>query len=261
MMNAERQNEISNKPALQAFSLPGRLGKKLMALDLEPIKYKLVKEGGWTLAKADTVEPHYKAYLFLLASQPGTLWVPSLQVDEMWHMHILDTQKYMADCAQLFGRYLHHFPYLGMKDAEDKAHLEALYRTTKATALAKFGLSLEPQIELADCGGGGCGGGSSCGSSCSSCSSPSVPSCSTPTIIPTCVGSSSCSSPSKPLNERGRKPDERKPSKPSTPSSGKRPWWKPSWVSSVDPSAFSLSERPTRDQLLDLAMGEVQGRA
>jgi hypothetical protein len=36
---------------------------------------------------------------------------PSKMVDAVWHAHILDSEKYMADCAQQFGSYLNHTPF------------------------------------------------------------------------------------------------------------------------------------------------------
>lgn len=255
----------SIKPFLpQTFRLPGRLGKKVMALDLEAIKFKLVKEKGWSLQQADATEPHYKAYIFLLATRPEVNWVPSLAVDEMWHAHILDTQKYMADCARLFGRYIHHYPYLGMKDEGDAAVLADLYQQTKAEALASFGLSLEPGLSLADCGGGGCSSGSSCSSSSScstapaSCSTRS--SCSTPVIIPSCSsGGGTTDSPRRPFDDRARKPGLTPT--PASPRHKKTPWWKPGWLSSVDPEQFAAQYRPTRAELMNSLMGEVKGNA
>ena len=41
--------------------------------------------------------------------------VPTLTIDEFWHAHILDTRAYMADCKALFGKYMHHYPYSGLK--------------------------------------------------------------------------------------------------------------------------------------------------
>jgi hypothetical protein len=43
-------------------------------------------------------------------------------VDEIWHQHILDTHAYHRDCDAIFGSYLHHFPYFGMRgDADAQA--------------------------------------------------------------------------------------------------------------------------------------------
>ena len=50
----------------------------------------------------------------------GLQMVPNGDIDEIWHMHILDTRAYMADCNALFGEYLHHYPYFGMLGEENR---------------------------------------------------------------------------------------------------------------------------------------------
>jgi hypothetical protein len=131
-------------------------------LDLNPIKYKLMKDKDWTLERANQVEPQYKAFLFLIGSKVKAEFVPTFDIDEMWHTHILDTRKYMMDCALHFGAYIHHYPYLGMKDAEDRSRAETLFASTCATIADAFNINVH-DLDTTSCGGG-CGG--SCGSSC-----------------------------------------------------------------------------------------------
>ena len=98
------------------------------ALDLAPVKYKLmdVKEGqGWTREQADHYESEYKRFLMLHAKYSNEAIVPDKNVDKFWHAHILDTMKYAEDCDNTFGYFLHHFPYFGMRGAEDAANLAA----------------------------------------------------------------------------------------------------------------------------------------
>jgi Glycine-rich domain-containing protein-like len=147
------------------------------SLDLTPIKYKLMKDKDWTLDRANQVEPQYKAFLFLIGSKVRAEFVPTFDIDEMWHTHILDTRKYMTDCALHFGAYIHHYPYLGMKDADDRSRAESLFSSTCATIAEAFNINVH-DLDATSCGGGcgsscgghgcgghGCGGGhSSCGS-------------------------------------------------------------------------------------------------
>ena len=42
--------------------------------------------------------------------------------------HILDTRAYSRDCEFLFGRFLHHFPYFGMRGDADRAALDRTFR-------------------------------------------------------------------------------------------------------------------------------------
>jgi Glycine-rich domain-containing protein-like len=141
-------------------------------LDLNPIKYKLMKEKDWTIERANEVEPQYKAFLFLIGSSAEAEFVPTFDIDEMWHTHILDTRKYMTDCALYFGAYIHHYPYLGMKDPDDRSRAEDLFAATCATIAAAFNLNVY-NLDATSCGGGcgghgcgghGCGGHSSCAS-------------------------------------------------------------------------------------------------
>lgn len=98
-------------------------------LDLDPIKVKLMhKESGegWTLAYANAIEAEYRRFLYLSKIFPGEPAAPLFDVDVFWHYHILDTLKYMADCDKVFGHYLHHFPYVGLRGEGDmRTHMQA----------------------------------------------------------------------------------------------------------------------------------------
>lgn len=98
----------------------------IAALDLEPIKFKLMdaEEGhGWSHEKVERLELDYKRFLTLLAKYPDMQIAPSKDIDRFWHAHILDTMKYAEDCQSTFGTFLHHFPYFGMRGADDAAAL------------------------------------------------------------------------------------------------------------------------------------------
>jgi Glycine-rich domain-containing protein-like len=144
------------------------------SLDLTPIKYKLMQDKDWTLDRANQVEPQYKAFLFLIGSKVRAEFVPTFDIDEMWHAHILDTRKYMTDCARYFGAYIHHYPYLGMKDADDHNRAEGLFAATCATIGEAFGIDIH-DLDATSCSGGGCGGhgcgGHGCSGGHSSCAS------------------------------------------------------------------------------------------
>jgi len=96
----------------------------IAALDLEPIKVKLMhKESGegWTLERANAVEFEYRRFLILMKKFPNEQTAPLVDVDTFWHYHILDTMKYAADCDAVFGHFLHHFPYIGLRGEDDEA--------------------------------------------------------------------------------------------------------------------------------------------
>lgn len=105
---------------------------KIHSLDLAPIKVKLMdqEEGhGWSREYADHIEIEYKRFLTLLVKYPEASIAPSKDVDKFWHGHILDSLKYAEDCNQVFGYFLHHFPYFGMRGDEDAANLAAAAAT------------------------------------------------------------------------------------------------------------------------------------
>ena len=60
-------------------------------------------------------------------------------MDKFWHAHILDTRKYIEDCERVFGCYLHHFPYFGMRGADDAAALARAGERTRALYEEEFG--------------------------------------------------------------------------------------------------------------------------
>lgn len=79
-------------------------------LDLGMIKLKAMEDEGWNANYTTRVEQEYKRFLYLVLYHNVT-GVPSQKVDVMWHLHILDTTKYMQDCRTVFKKkYLHHKP-------------------------------------------------------------------------------------------------------------------------------------------------------
>jgi hypothetical protein len=109
--------------------------EKLAAIDFEPIAFKLMypDEGeGLTLEQATHAIEQYRRFLFLHYRYPDFPLVPSSEIDQVWHTHILDTAKYREDCESLFGRFVDHYPYFGLKDAADQQKLEMAYSQTQA---------------------------------------------------------------------------------------------------------------------------------
>ncbi|MEA3304267.1 MAG: glycine-rich domain-containing protein-like [Patescibacteria group bacterium] len=141
-----------------------------MGLDLDPVKIKIMdpEEGkGWSKAHADKVEQEYKQFLVLTQSYPDKAIVPTKDVDALWHQHILDTMKYAQDCDEIFGKFLHHFPYFGMRGEDDAQQLVASAEETRALYKSDFGVDIAlTASECSSCGASSCAA-SSCGSSCS----------------------------------------------------------------------------------------------
>lgn len=91
------------------------------ALNFERLKNKFTttSDGEITAAEWDVAEPEYRRFLALKVFYPGLSLVPSKQVDEIWHAHILDTRAYREDCEKVFGRFIDHYPYFGIYGEED----------------------------------------------------------------------------------------------------------------------------------------------
>jgi hypothetical protein len=105
----------------------------IAALDLDPIKLKLMHQEsgeGWSRAYADAVEAEYRRFLYLVKKFPQDQVAPLFDVDVFWHYHILDTMRYAVDCEAVFGYFLHHFPYVGLRGEED---LQAQHRVGERT--------------------------------------------------------------------------------------------------------------------------------
>lgn len=118
--------------------------KDIDGLDLGMIKLKLQdhEEGqGWSHAQCDETEKEYKKFLALKRRYPDYEIVPHRMVDIFWHQHILDTEKYYQDCENIFGYFVHHYPYFGMRDEQEKQDLMDAFEETKQLYYQHFGES------------------------------------------------------------------------------------------------------------------------
>lgn len=111
-------------------------------LDFSMIKTKLqdkVEGQGWSKSKCHEAEKEYKRFLALKRTYPEKEIVPHKAVDQFWHQHILDTEKYAGDCDQIFGRFLHDYPYFGMNGPQDAQNLTDAFEETKRLYKLHFG--------------------------------------------------------------------------------------------------------------------------
>lgn len=93
------------KPAVPLVDL-----NVLFGWDIRRIKAKLVKDGSCTAEEVEALEVQYKRYLAASMSRPDLRIPISVQVDKMWHQHILFTRDYAAMCEAACGRFVHHKP-------------------------------------------------------------------------------------------------------------------------------------------------------
>jgi hypothetical protein len=116
--------------------------QRLAALDLTMVRMKLsdpVEGKGWTSDELDLAEREYRRFLALNLAHPEESIVPCEVVDVVWHGHILDTAAYAEDCARVFGFFLHHFPYFGLRGPDDAAQLVDAYDRTIELYTDAFG--------------------------------------------------------------------------------------------------------------------------
>ncbi|WP_300751946.1 hypothetical protein [Janthinobacterium sp.] len=120
--------------------------KAIAELNLDAIKVKLMHREsgeGWSLEKANAVEFEYRRFLILMKQFPREETAPLMDVDTFWHYHILDTLKYAADCEQVFGYFLHHFPYIGLRGEDDEAAHHRIGERMKQLYELTFGETYE----------------------------------------------------------------------------------------------------------------------
>ncbi|MCS5709872.1 hypothetical protein [Candidatus Berkiella aquae] len=114
-------------------------------IDFSMLIYKITKSDPniariWDEESALKVVRYYQNYLWILRrySRDYPVIPPSTDIDEIWHHHILDTYKYHEDCLAIFGQYLHHYPYFGMRGESDYAELERTFKITQALHMKEF---------------------------------------------------------------------------------------------------------------------------
>lgn len=145
--------------------------KEIAALNLEAIMVKIKLEKKWEIPQILTNYLFYKQFLYLSKYNTEVSIVPTKEVDEFWHFHIQDTQKYAEDCQYFLGRMFHHFPYFGIRSQEDAQNALIAKQNTNALLAKTFGLPVWIGSEDADCMEVACS--HSC-NSCTSCTTENI---------------------------------------------------------------------------------------
>lgn len=91
----------------------------------------------WPEALAKQAVQLYKDFLWLHYKYPHEKLVPTRDIDECWHLHILNTKHYAKDCQALFGEFFHHNPS-NLEDAEELAELLPLFQKTQSLYEKEF---------------------------------------------------------------------------------------------------------------------------
>ncbi|PSJ81266.1 glycine-rich domain-containing protein [Neisseria iguanae] len=95
----------------------------------------------WRIEELNTAIQYYKNFLFLKKKYITVMpiIVPSLEVDKIWHHHILDTRQYHSGCMNIFGYYFHHYPYFGMRSESDRNNLIDCFELSQQLYELEFG--------------------------------------------------------------------------------------------------------------------------
>jgi|GEM_PF-1555740 len=119
------------------FSIEKSL-QAIETIDFSMIIDKMHHTYGWSKEHLDKICRLYRNFL-ILSVKNSKLIVPSKEIDEFWHNHILDTKKYIKDCNQIFGKYWHHYPYLGLDKDTDLSSLQDIFAETQRLYHEEFG--------------------------------------------------------------------------------------------------------------------------
>lgn len=117
----------------------------LASLDLDYVINAMCSEHyplpRWQRIDAERCCQQYKNFLWLHKKYAAKSLVPTREIDEFWHNHILYTRYYVRDCLAIFGHYLHHEP---QDPTDDPTVLLEQYVQTKQWYLNEFGENLTP---------------------------------------------------------------------------------------------------------------------
>ncbi|GMH97444.1 hypothetical protein TrVE_jg3241 [Triparma verrucosa] len=101
-----------------------------------PLLSKVSRKEGWDDDYAQLVLDEYIKFFYLASLPTKVHLVPSHDVDEIWHQHILTTKKYQKDCERLVGKFVHHNPSFTL---EEREKLPPLFDKMKAAYEVHFG--------------------------------------------------------------------------------------------------------------------------
>lgn len=92
-----------------------------------PFAGRLAKDNGWSMLYARRVIEEYRRFAFLMVAA-GHMAVPSDQVDQAWHQHLIYTRSWADFCTNSLRTPLHHEPTRGGQAEQDR--FIALYQQT-----------------------------------------------------------------------------------------------------------------------------------
>ncbi len=115
---------------------------QLNSLDLQLVAHKLMSSSDgyqWTEPQLEMAILRYKMFLYIKYHYSHLKLVPTKEIDEVWHAHILvDTERYIQDCQNLYGYILHHRD-TGNTDESQSQSQETAFAVTQKLFEELFG--------------------------------------------------------------------------------------------------------------------------
>ena len=84
--------------------------KEIKATKLTDIAARAQDHNHWDADTTKRAVEWYRRYLFLCYRHKGPVLGIVPEADEIWHAHILFTDRYRDDCKRIFKRFLDHLP-------------------------------------------------------------------------------------------------------------------------------------------------------
>ena len=124
-----RHGLMDTLPLPSVPAMDNNLRNRVVSLDLGPVGTQLVEYVGWTAERAAAAERRYRRFLYLKAVLPDGMASPTEEIDQFWHQHIINTQRYGPDCQRVAGRFLHH-TFLSPNDPVQAREIQTVWLAT-----------------------------------------------------------------------------------------------------------------------------------
>ena len=123
--------------------------ERVAAIDFSRINKKLQYDDPdrWTDERLAAAEEAYRRFLALNLLYPRETLAVNRVLDDYWHAHILDTEKYARDCDAIFSEMLHHYPYFGLPGEEDEGEHFVAFGVTQKIWEEAFGAPLVSETD------------------------------------------------------------------------------------------------------------------
>ncbi|WP_139489411.1 glycine-rich domain-containing protein [Brevibacillus dissolubilis] len=84
------------------------------------------------------IEERYRRFLYLASKYPHQPLAPSHDIDEMWHLHMMNPRSYYHDCMNYLGGLMDHYGGFGRPE-EERPTLNNVFESTMSLYEAEFG--------------------------------------------------------------------------------------------------------------------------